>query len=149
MQLTKKRLFLLVALIIVLFVNWYFYPKTEILLRDSFSSMIDILSGWMPFFTSFNKLAKWVTIILLAAINVAISLSIIYVYFWDKNLLVQAVKMLGGYALVFFLIAIVCYYAGWLHYTNTAIAALKQLSTPLVECAMIPLLKLKNAQPQT
>lgn len=91
-------------------------------------------------------LYKWISIFILILSNIGISLTIIYVYFWNKKMVFQAVKILAAYAFSFFTLGIVFYYLGRKDLSADAIGSLNLLSTPVVECAMIPLLKLMNAK---
>ncbi|MGB0524946.1 MAG: hypothetical protein ACPGJS_18380 [Flammeovirgaceae bacterium] len=152
MQLDFKRILLLGILIVILFVNWYYYQTIEPTVRISLQNFIAGLDDQVAVIGAlkrFNMLYKWITVIVLVVINVGISITIIYVYFWDKKIFWQGTRLLLIYSVSCFVVAIISYYIGMRELCINAINALEVLSTPIVECAMIPILKLMNAETET
>lgn len=148
----KKRLLLLGVMIVILFVNWYHYKTVDTFFREVISTSLESIEATFPslaFLGKFNSIVRKLSLVLLSAINISISLTIIYIYFLEWKMVKQAFKLLIGFAIACFISIIYNYYYGSKDFLDTSLFALNQLATPLVECTLIPLLKLMNAQPET
>ncbi|MFT6963439.1 MAG: hypothetical protein ACJAWV_003176 [Flammeovirgaceae bacterium] len=148
----KLRGFLLVTLVIVLFTNWYFYLDTYRLFQRLNGDLITTLKPILPQSIANNEkligeiIPKGISYVLLTALNICLSLTIIFVYFKDKRITLQGAKMMGIYFFVAFFAMNLFYFLGYQDYFMSARHALNLLATPLVECSMIPILKLANAE---
>jgi hypothetical protein len=148
----KLRGFLLVTLVIVLFTNWYFYLDTYRLFQRLNGDLITTLKPILPQSIANNEkligeiIPKGISYVLLTALNICLSLTIIFVYFKDKRITLQGAKMMGIYFFVAFFAMNLFYFLGYHDYFMSARHALNLLATPLVECSMIPILKLANAE---
>ena len=145
----RKRLLLLALMLVILFFNWYHYHTVDFFFREGINSGITAIEDHFPsvtFLSKFNMMAKGISMFLLTVINISISLTIIYLYFLEWKLVRQALKLLVTFATVCFVLVVYTYYNGSQAFLDSILFALKQLSTPLVECSLIPLLKLMNAE---
>ena len=145
----RKRMILLGVMIIVLFINWYNYKTVDFFFRGIIESIMEGLFQIFPSITILKKVSlfsKWVSMILLVVLNISISLTIIYIYFVEWKMVKQALRLLIIFSFICFIVILISYYQDNRVYLESSIFALKQLSTPLVECSLIPLLKLMNAE---
>lgn len=148
----KARIVLLVVLVLILFANWQFFLPIYYALQDFNRELLTSVQGVLPSSIVQNEklmteiIPKGISYVLVMLINIAISLSIIAVYFRDRKITIQAVKMIGLYFIVGFTAMNICYFAGWHEYFLSARYALNLLASPLVECSMIPILKLANSE---
>lgn len=148
----KLRSILLVTLVIVLFTNWYFYLDTYYAFQDFNGDLISALKPILPQSVANNEklvgeiIPKGISYVMLTALNITLSLTIIFVYFRDKRITLQGAKMMGIYFCAAFFAMNLFYFLGYHDYFMSARHALNLLATPLVECSMIPILKLANAE---
>jgi hypothetical protein len=148
----KLRAVLLVVLVIVLFINWYFYLDTYYAFQAFNRGLIDSLKQIMPQSIAGNEklvgeiIPKGISYVMLTALNICLSLTIIFIYFRDKKITLQGAKMMGIYFFTAFFAMNLFYFLGYHEYFMSARYALNLLATPLVECSMIPILKLANAE---
>ena len=142
----NKRTFLLIALIVLLFFNWYNYHYLDSLIQDFIKDTIEAVPV-LFILTKFNSYPEWISLVFLVLINTGISLSVVGTYFWEFRFVKEAAKLLVVYTMTFFILIFISYPLDNNLYVNSCLGALYFLSTPLVECALIPLLKLKMVEP--
>ena len=147
----RLRIVLLVSLVLVLFINWNYYLSLYYWLQDLNGGILMGMKDILPQKVVTNKelfgeiIPKGISYLMLMLFNIMLSLTIIYVYFRDKKIALQGAKMIGIYFVLGFLAMNICYFAGWTDYFRSARHALNLLASPLVECSMIPILKLANS----
>lgn len=146
----RKRIVLLTLLVIILFINWQVYLQFYHTLQDFWIGLFQNITPYLPDFITNRPtltqevMPKGISYLLLMLVNIGISISIIHVYFQDKKITRQGFQIIGIYFLCGFSAMIFCYAMGWKEYYTSARWALNLLSSPLVECSMIPILQLAN-----
>jgi hypothetical protein len=141
----RLRLLIIGLLVVGLFINWYFYNDTyealQALVRSTMVSLgvqsAALING-----------AKFVSYLFLLFFNIFFSFTIVYTYFLN----LRVAKTALGYMLLYFTVTFTatCVFFGlgneqWYQYAR---AAADLLASPLVECALIPIMKLKLAEEQ-
>ena len=147
MKSPKIRIALLALLIIMLFVNWYHFINVYDFLQAISKSIIDaILPNGLFGHEQLQStnLSKGISYLVMMFLNVCLSLTIIFVYFQKWKIVRQAIVIIGIYFVVGMIAMFTLHTLGMRNYYKSARYALDILASPLVECAMIPMLKLLN-----
>jgi hypothetical protein len=141
----RLRLVIIGLLVTGLFINWYFYNDTYEALQALVRSLLVSLGVTSQ---SLINGAKFISYLFLLFFNIFFSFVIVYTYFLN----LRVAKVALGYMLVYFAITFTatCVFFGlgndqWYQYARSAADL---LASPLVECALIPIMKLKLAEEQ-
>lgn len=143
---TKYRKVLLVALLLLVFINFYSYRPLleEINQPNKYKDLYDkLFSGLIPL-RVFNKLIiGGFSFFILSFFNALLSACVLFVYFYaDPSIVKLGVGILATYWVATILVGSVAYLAGWNALFITTKQAISILPSPLIEASLIPILKL-------
>jgi hypothetical protein len=134
---------LLAGLVVGLFINWFYYEQTYSWLQNQ---LLRWLTAGGVTSAQLVNAAKLLGYTGLVVGNMAFSLLIVYTYFLDGPITRTAAQYLllyfaGAYGTM--CIAFLCQWAAPYQYARLAC---DMLASPLVECTLIPLMRLKQAE---
>ncbi|MCU0449239.1 MAG: hypothetical protein MUC97_05230 [Bernardetiaceae bacterium] len=136
---------LLTGLVAALFINWFYYEDTYQWLQ---TKLLQMLTNGGLASASLVNAVKLMGYTGLVVGNMAFSLLIVYTYFLDGRITRTAARYLllyfaGAYGTM--CVAFLFHWAGPYQYARLAC---DMLASPLVECTLIPLMRLKQAEDQ-
>lgn len=130
-------------LVIGLFVNWYYYLATYEALQGLIQS---IMARFGVQNTATINGSKFVSYLFLLFFNIFFSFVIVYTYFLSVRISLIALRYMLLYFAVTFTATCVFFVLKNEEWYQYARQATDLLASPLVECSLIPLMKLKLAE---
>lgn len=130
-------------LVAVMFVNWYYYESSYAYLQEWIGYVVGLAFGARGI--EIGKLLGYVCLLLG---NASLSLCIVHLFFYDKAITKEAFGYLALYFCITFGGVCLTYVLGNAELYGYARAAADLLASPLVECTLIPVMKLRLIERQ-